>query len=170
MDEARIEAEGIKPLLSELARVEKIRSLKDFQMQVARMHSMGVRTLFFFDSAPDLKNSSMVIGFAGQGGLSLPNRDYYTKTDERSQQLREEFRKHVTRMFELVGDSPEKAAANANAVIAIETRSAREFTYTGRIARRNEAVQQNGGSAAEGADAELFVDGLSRGDRRAEEK
>ena len=67
----------------------------------------------------------MVIGFAGQGGLSLPNRDYYTKTDERSQQLREEFRKHVTRMFELVGDSPDKAAANANAVIAIETQSAR---------------------------------------------
>ena len=50
MDEAKIEAEGIKPLLAELARVEKIRSLKDFQMQVARMHRMGVRTLFFFDS------------------------------------------------------------------------------------------------------------------------
>ena len=66
----------------------------------------------------------MVIGFAGQGGLSLPNRDYYTKTDERSQQLRDEFGKHVTRMFELVGDSPEKAAAKANAVMAIETQSA----------------------------------------------
>lgn len=124
MDETKIEAEGIKPLLPELARIEKIRSLKDFQMQVAHMHSMGVPALFFFDSAPDFKNSSIEIGFAGQGGLSLPNRDYYTKTDERSQQLREEFGKHVARMFELLGDRPEKAAAKANTVIAIEIRSA----------------------------------------------
>ena len=80
MDETKIEAEGIKPLLAELARIEKIRSLKDFQIQVAHMHRLGVRTLFFFGSPADFKNSSMEIGFAGQGGLSLPNRDYYMKT------------------------------------------------------------------------------------------
>lgn len=124
MDETKIEAEGIRPLLPELARVEKIGSPKDFQRQVAHMHSMGVRTLFFFDSSPDLKDSSIEIGFAGQGGLSLPNRDYYTKTDERSRLLREEFGRHVTRVFELLGDSPAKAAAKAHTVITIETQSA----------------------------------------------
>ena len=124
MDEAKIEAEGVKPLLAELARVEKIRSLKDFQMQVARMHRMGVRTLFLFGSSPDLKNSSVVIGLAEQGGLSLPNRDFYTKTDDRSLQLREEFGKHVARMFELLGDSSERATAKASVVVAIESRLA----------------------------------------------
>lgn len=124
MDETKIEAEGIRPLLPELARVEKIGSPKDFQRQVAHMHSMGVRTLFFFDSSPDLKDSSIEIGFAGQGGLSLPNRDYYTKTDERSRLLLEEFGKHVARVFVLLGDSPAAAVAKAQMVIAIETRSA----------------------------------------------
>ena len=124
MNETKIEAEGIKPLLPELARVDRISNLKDLQMQVAHMHSMGLRALFFFDSAADFKNSSVEMGFAGQGGLSLPNRDYYTKTDERSQLLRAEFGKHVTRMFALLGDSREKAAAKADTVIAIETRFA----------------------------------------------
>ena len=105
MDEIKIEAEGVKPLRPDLERIEKIRSLTDFQIQIARMHRLGVQALFFFGAQADLKNSSMEMGFLGQGGLSLPNRDYYMKTDERSQQLRAEFGKHVSRMFELLGDS-----------------------------------------------------------------
>lgn len=124
MDESKREAEGIKPLLPELTRIEKIKNLNDLQMQVAHLHRMGVPTLFNFRSAPDFKNSTQVIGFATQGGLSLPNRDYYTKTDEKSKQLREEFVKHVARMFELLGDDPAKAAANAKTVMTIQTRLA----------------------------------------------
>lgn len=123
-DEAKIEAEGAKPLQPELARIEKIKDLKDFQAAVAALHSMGVPTLFGFGSLPDLKNSSQVIGFAGQGGLSLPNRDYYTKTDEKSQKLRADFVAHMTRMFELLGDAPDKAGANAQTVMRIQTRLA----------------------------------------------
>jgi predicted metalloendopeptidase len=123
-DEARREAEGAKPLLPELARIEKVDSPQALQAQIAHLHAMGVPALFGFGSLPDLKNSSMVIGFAGQGGLSLPNRDYYTKTDEKSKQLREEFARHVARMFELVGDAPERAAAGAQTVLAIQTRLA----------------------------------------------
>src|SRR5258706_7450940 len=85
------------------------------------MHRHGIPTLFSFGSLPDLKNSAMVLAFAGQGGLSLPNRDYYTKTDESSVKLREAFVKHVTNMFQLVGDAPEQAAKNAQAVLAIQT-------------------------------------------------
>ena len=89
------------------------------QAQIAYLHRHGVPTLFGFGSLPDLKNSSMVMAFAGQGGLSLPNRDYYTKTDEKSVKLREDFVKHVANMFQLVGDTPEQAAKNAQTVLAI---------------------------------------------------
>ena len=124
MDEAKIEAEGAKPLLPELARIDKLKDQKELQAEVAHLHSMGVPALFGFGSLPDLKNSSQVIGFAGQGGLSLPNRDYYTKTDERSQKLRADFVAHMTRMFELLGDAPDKAAAQAQTVLRIQTRLA----------------------------------------------
>jgi putative endopeptidase len=83
-----------------------------------------VPALFSFGALGDLKNSSQVIGFAGQGGLSLPNRDYYTKTDDKSKLLREQFVQHMTRTFELVGDAPAVAAANAEKVMALQTRLA----------------------------------------------
>lgn len=124
LDESKREAEGMKPLVPELARIDKITSGKDVQAQIAYMHRHGVPALFAFGSLPDLKNSSMVMGYAGQGGLSLPNRDYYTKTDEKSVKLREDFVKHVANMFQLVGDTPEQALKNAQTVLAFQTRLA----------------------------------------------
>ncbi|HEX5705725.1 MAG TPA: M13 family metallopeptidase N-terminal domain-containing protein, partial [Pyrinomonadaceae bacterium] len=124
MDEPAIEAAGAKPIQPELDRIAKIASQKDFQAQLARMHSMGIPALFGFGSVPDFKNSKVNGAIAAQGGLSLPNRDYYTKTDERTTKLREEFVAHVGRMFQLLGDSAEQAAANAKAVMAVETRLA----------------------------------------------
>ncbi|MDQ3686549.1 MAG: M13 family metallopeptidase [Acidobacteriota bacterium] len=124
MDEAKVEAEGIKPLQPELARIEKIKDLNDVGAQVAYMHRHGVPTMFGFSASADAKNSTHVIGYVGQGGLSLPNREYYTKTDDKSQQTRAEFVKHVARMFELLGDGPTKAAAGAQTVLAIQTKLA----------------------------------------------
>ncbi|MGB8509311.1 MAG: M13 family metallopeptidase [Pyrinomonadaceae bacterium] len=124
LDESKREAEGMKPLVPELARVEKIKTLKDVGSQVAYMHRHGISALFSFGSLPDLKNSSMVMAYAGQGGLSLPNRDYYTKTDEKSVKLRADFVAHMTNMFQLVGDTPEQAAKNAQTVLAVQTRLA----------------------------------------------
>ena len=124
LDEAKREAEGMKPLVPELARIEKIQDLKGVQAQIAYMHRHGIATLFGYGSLPDLKNTAMVLGAAGQGGLSLPNRDYYTKTDEKSVKLREDFVKHIANMFELVGDTPEQAAKNAQTVLAFQTRLA----------------------------------------------
>jgi putative endopeptidase len=124
LDETKREAEGMKPLLPELARIDKIKTSKEVVAQVAYMHRHGIPTLFGFGSLPDLKNSAMVLGAAGQGGLSLPNSDYYTKTDEKSVKLREDFVKHVANMFALVGDSPEVAAKNAETVLAFELRLA----------------------------------------------
>jgi putative endopeptidase len=124
LDETKREAEGMKPLEPELARIEKIRDVKGVQEEIAYLHRHGVATLFGYGSLPDLKNSAMVLGAAGQAGLSLPNRDYYTKTDEKSVKLRDDFVKHVTNMFQLVGDSPEQAAKNAQTVLSLETRLA----------------------------------------------
>src|SRR6185437_11009911 len=124
LDETKREAEGMKPLESELARIEKIQDAKGVQAQIAYMHRHGIPTLFGYGSLPDLKNSSMVLGAAGQGGLSLQNRDYYTKTDETSVKLREAFVAHMANMFQLVGDTPEQAKKNAQAVLAFQTRLA----------------------------------------------
>jgi len=124
VDEAKREAEGVKPLLPELQRIEKIKDIKDVQAQIAHMHRMGVPALFGFGALADLKNSSQVIGFAGQGGLSLPTNEYYTNTDDKSKLLREQFVQHMTRMFELLGDAPATAAANAATVLAFQTRLA----------------------------------------------
>ena len=87
-------------------------------------HNMGTSALFGFGGGPDLKNSSMVIANSGQGGLSLPNREYYTKTDEKSVETRAKFVEYMTNMFKLLGDSPEKAAANAKTVMDIQMRLA----------------------------------------------
>ena len=124
LDETKREAEGMKPLIPELARIEKIQDAKGVQAQIAYMHRHGIPTLFGYGSLPDLKNSSMVLGAAGQGGLSLPNRDYYTNTDETSVKLREAFVGHVANMFQLVGDTPEQAKKNAQTVLAFQTRLA----------------------------------------------
>lgn len=124
LDEAKREAEGMKPLVPELARIDKIADAKGVVTEIAYLHRHGVPALFGFGSLPDLKNSSMVMGFAGQGGLSLPNRDYYTKTDDNSVKLRAEFVKHIATMFQLVGENAEQAAKNAQTVLAVQTRLA----------------------------------------------
>src|SRR4051812_42545632 len=123
-DEAAREALGAKPLAPELERIAAIKDVKGVQAEVAHLHSIGTPTLFGFGSLPDLKNSAMVIGFAGQGGLSLPTNEYYLKDDEKSKELRAKFVEHVTNMFKLLGDAPEEAAKNAQTVMAIQTRLA----------------------------------------------
>ncbi|HEY0385567.1 MAG TPA: M13 family metallopeptidase N-terminal domain-containing protein, partial [Pyrinomonadaceae bacterium] len=124
MDESKIEAEGTKPLQPEFDRIEKIKDLHDLSMVVAHFHTNGIGGLFNFGAAQDFKNSTQVIASAQQGGLGLPDRDYYTKTDEKSQQIRAEYLKHVAKMFELLGDDAQKAAAEAENVMSIETKLA----------------------------------------------
>jgi putative endopeptidase len=125
MDAKQIDAEGIQPIEPELEQIAKISDLKRLEDEVARLQSRGVGALFRFGSAQDDKNSTQVIGFAVQGGLGLPDRDYYTKQDNHSKQIREQYRKHVARMLELAGDAPQRAQAEAQTVLAIETRMAR---------------------------------------------
>jgi putative endopeptidase len=131
----KIEAEGIQPLEPELTRIAKIDDLASLEAEVARLHGFGVRPMFGFRAVQDFKNSSQVIGGAFQGGLGLPDRDYYSKTDEKSKQIREQYLQHVARIFQLLGDPAEAAAAEAQAVMAIETKLA-EASMT-RVERRD---------------------------------
>jgi putative endopeptidase len=135
MDEAKVEEEGVKPLEPDFARIANIHDSATLEAEIARLQSEGVNAVFNYGSQQDRKNSSEVIAGAFQGGLGLPDRDYYTKTDEKSKTIRDEYVRHVTRMFELLGDAPARAADEAHTVMAIETRLA-EASMT-RVERRD---------------------------------
>ena len=81
----------------------------------------GIQAFFDFSSTQDFADSTKVIGDADQGGLGMPDRDYYLRDDDRSKQLRTDYVAHVSKMFQLAGDSAEKSAAEAQTVMNIET-------------------------------------------------
>jgi putative endopeptidase len=124
MDEAGIEAAGLTPLAPELKQIDAITDQASLQAEVGRLHARGVRVMFRFGGAQDFKQSTQVIGQLIQGGLSLPDRDYYTKTDEKSAELRDKYESHVAKMFELAGDTAEVAKTRAKTVVSIETKLA----------------------------------------------
>src|SRR5580704_13061214 len=94
------------------------------QAEVARLQKEGANAIFGVGSVQDFKDSSQMIAAAAQGGLGMPDRDYYTRDDDKSKQMRADYVQHVTNMFKLLGDSDDKAAAEAKTVMAIETRLA----------------------------------------------
>ena len=147
MDEAAVEAQGLTPLKGELAAIDKVSSVPELQKEIARLQMMGVNAVFNFGSDQDRKNASEVIAGAYQGGLGLPDRDYYLKTDDDSKKLRDEYVAHVTKMFELMGETPAKAAESAKTVMALETKLA-QASMT-RVERRDTDKTYNRKSLAE---------------------
>lgn len=121
MDEAAINKLGIKPLLPEFAKINGITSLAELQQVITHLQLIGVDALFGFSSMQDYTNSNEMIGAAVQGGLGLPDRDYYLKDNKKFQAIRKFYVAHMTKMFELLGDAPDKARQEANTVMAIET-------------------------------------------------
>jgi putative endopeptidase len=147
MDEAAVEAQGIAPLKGELAAIDKISTVAGLQAEIARLQMMGVNAVFNFGSDQDRRDASEVIVGAYQGGLGLPDRDYYTKTDDDSKKLREQYLAHVTKMFALMGDDLATAAKDAKTVMALETRMA-EASMT-RVERRDTDKTYNRKTLAE---------------------
>lgn len=121
MDEAALEAAGLGPIRADLLAVEGIRDRKTLEAVLVRMHLQGVAPYFQFFAAQDDKDSSRMIGVAWQGGLGLPERDYYLREDADSKKIRDAYRAHVTKMFELAGDTPAQAVREADAVLRLET-------------------------------------------------
>ncbi|HEY4817449.1 MAG TPA: M13 family metallopeptidase N-terminal domain-containing protein, partial [Candidatus Acidoferrum sp.] len=121
MDTKEIDAQGLAPIRAELASIEAVHDTAGLIDTGARLQTEGVGVLFNFGSDQDFKDSTKVIGEANQGGLSLPDRDYYTRDDEESKKLRRQFAEHVTKVLMLAGDGQEKATAAANTILGIET-------------------------------------------------
>src|SRR5271165_5672506 len=112
---------AVKPLASDLAAIDAIQDRKGLDAEIASLHRQVVNVGFVFGAIPDFKNSSQMIAVAHQGGLGMPDRDYYLRDDDRSKQLREAYVQHVAKMFALAGEAPEKAAAEAQTVMTFET-------------------------------------------------
>lgn len=121
MDEKAVDARGLKPIDPELARIRDLKDKAALAEEIAHLHEIGVGALFNFGSGQDFKDSNQVIAQADQGGLGMPDRDYYFKDDAKSVELRAKYVAHVARMFELMGEPAEKAKADAGTVMKIET-------------------------------------------------
>jgi len=133
MDENAIEAVGARPLQADLARIAGLQSKSQMADLVGALAADSF--LFSFHSVQDFKDSTQVIANADQGGLGLPDRDYYLKLDAKSRKLRADYVAHVEKMFELLGDSPPAARREAKSVLRIETALARGSMN--RVDRRN---------------------------------
>ncbi len=125
MDEKRIEEAGFKPLKEDLDRISAIKDGAGVWQEIARLHRDGVTAAFVFSSEQDPKDSKRMIGGLGQGGLGLPDRDYYLSDDAKMKEIRDAYRAHVEKMFTLLGDDAKQAATEAAAVLELETRLAK---------------------------------------------
>ncbi|MBP6003360.1 MAG: M13 family metallopeptidase [Pyrinomonadaceae bacterium] len=147
IDEASIEKAGTKPINKYLKAIDGIKTTADLQRQIAELHSYGFPAVFSFGAGPDLKASNNVIINAGQGGITLPNRDYYTQTDAKSVETRAKFVTYMTNMFKLLGDAEATAAANAAKVLELQTRLAKASLTP--VERRNPDNNYNKVSVAD---------------------
>jgi predicted metalloendopeptidase len=124
MDEARLEKLGIAPLKSELAHIAAIKDKAELPATFARLGRLGVTTPFGFYIHQDAKDSTKYVADLYQGGLGMPDRDYYLKLDDaKMADIRAKYQQHVEKMLALSGDA--NAAANAKAVVDLETELAK---------------------------------------------
>jgi endothelin-converting enzyme/putative endopeptidase len=121
MDETAINMKGIQPLQAELDRISAMVSTRDLTAEVARLHRDAVDVLFNFSSGQDARDSNAVIGQADQGGIGLPERDYYFRDDAKAADARKEYVAHIARMVQLLGVSATDAQKQADTVMRIET-------------------------------------------------
>ena len=121
MDTSRIEKAGVKAIQAELDKIDAIKTIADLEKQIAYNHAAGMPALFNLYSAQDEKNSEAIIAQLGQGGLGLPDRDYYLSSENRSKEIRAEYQKHLVRTFALLGQNNDVATKSAETVLKIET-------------------------------------------------
>lgn len=121
LDEKAIEAKGLKSLQTEFSRIDAMKAPQDMAEVVAHLHRMGINVLFNISSGQDFKDSTAVIGQADQGGLGLPERDFYFREDARSVATRKEYVAHLGRLLKLMGVPEAQAAQQADDVMKLET-------------------------------------------------
>jgi putative endopeptidase len=127
MDEAAVEKRGLAAIKPDLDAIAALNSSHDLAPVVARLELSVPNASIIFDasSTQDPDDSEQEIAIFDQGGLGLPDRDYYTKNDAKSKEIRQRYLQHVQKIFELLGDKPENAGKNAAAVMRMETAMAK---------------------------------------------
>lgn len=138
LDTLKRENQGIRPVLPILAEINSISSHAELMAVTAKLHSMGIRPFFGFYVNQDLKNSTSYIPYLGQGGLGLPDRDYYLKTDAKSLKIKEEYANHIQKIYTLFGFDKFN---EQNMIIGFETELAKASMT--RTERRNQEKQYN---------------------------
>jgi len=121
MDESAVESKGLAPLKADLDRIAAVKDKKELISVLASIHMQGANALFRFYSAPDLHNANLVIAYIDQGGLTLPDRDYYIKDDAKHAEMRKHLVDYAAEMFTLAGQTQQQAAESAQTVLRIET-------------------------------------------------
>ncbi len=121
LDSARAETLDAMPIAAELKRIAAIATPASLQAELARLQANGVDVALAVGTEPDFKNTKLTVAAVGQGGLGLPDREYYLNGDSASVKLRESYRTHVARTLSLLGDSPARSADAAVHVLALET-------------------------------------------------
>jgi len=135
MEVKNVDERGLSPIKPELERVAAVKDKHDLIDELARLNLVGHGSLFSFYSSPDLHNADQVIAYIDQGGLTLPDRDYYLKDDQKMKDMRQHLVEYVTQVFTLDGQTPQQAAASAQTVLRIETALAK--AAMDRTARRD---------------------------------
>jgi putative endopeptidase len=121
MDEKAVDAKGLEPLKPELDRIAAIKDKDGLIEDIAHVHLMGPNPLFNFYSSPDLHNADQVVAYIDQGGLTLPDRDYYLKDTPDKVEARKHYVEYMIQLFTLAGQSQQQAADSAQIVLRIET-------------------------------------------------
>ncbi|HKR32303.1 MAG TPA: M13 family metallopeptidase N-terminal domain-containing protein, partial [Terriglobales bacterium] len=149
MDEAAVNRRGIQAIKPDLDAIAHLKSAHDLAPLVARLQieASPAATMFGASSIQDPDNSEQEIAGINQGGLGLPDRDYYTKEDAKSKEARDRYLQHVQKVFELLGDSPEKVQDEAQDVMRMETGLA-QASLT-RVERRDPYKRKNKMKVAE---------------------
>lgn len=138
---------GINPLKSYLKKIDDVKNSKDLQSLLTEMQPLGGLGFFGVYIGPDQKDSNRNVAEIYAGDVGLPDRDYYVSEDKDSQEKKLKYLNHLTRMFELLGDEPRKAALNANMVLKLETEMAK--SHFNRVERRDSRNSYNPMSVAE---------------------
>jgi len=125
MDSTSIDKQSLQPLQADLDKINSMQSINDLVSVAAGFHSKGINVLFSDYVAQDDKNSDVMAYQLAQGGLGMPNRDYYFNTDERTEGVRKAYQAYLIKTFMQLGNDSVKAKKNAKSVFDLETRLAK---------------------------------------------
>ena len=137
MDDSAANQKGLSVVQPELDRINAMTKPADLIAEVARLHAMGVDALFGFGSQEDFKDSKVEMATFEQGGLGLPDRDYYLKDDAQSQELRKKYGAHVSKMLTFTDEGSDQADADTKSIVDLETALAK--VSMDRVMRRDPA-------------------------------